>query len=112
MKPHELFKGMGDSTRLRIVILLLERELCVCDILAVLRLPQSTVSRHMARLKSAGLVMDRREGKWVHYRLEESELMDELRYLLQRNLVPLDPYRSDLAVLKGYVASGRCAATA
>jgi len=110
MMPHDLFKGLGDPTRLRIVVLLLERELCVCDILAVLRLPQSTVSRHMARLRRAGLVMDRREGKWIHYRLQEGKLVDELRHLLQRNFVRLDPYKRDLAVLKGYVESGQCAA--
>ena len=112
MKAHDCFKVLGDPTRLRIAVLLLERELCVCDILAVLRLPQSTVSRHMARLRSAGVVTDRREGKWVHYQLAESALVDELRRLLQNNLASADPYKHDLATLRRYVNSGKCAAAA
>ncbi len=112
MKAHDIFKVLGDATRLRIVVLLLERELCVCDILAVLQLPQSTVSRHMARLRSSGIVLDRRDGKWVHYQLAETPLVSELRRMLQENLANTDPYRRDLATLKGYVESGQCAATA
>jgi len=112
MKTHELFKGLADPTRLRIVVLLLERELCVCDLMAVLRLPQSTVSRHMAQLKNAGLVLDRRDGKWVHYRLEKNPSVSELRKLLKRHFVHLDPHKRDLATLKGYVKSGHCAAAA
>ncbi len=112
MKYHEIFAALGDPTRLRIVVLLLERELCVCDILAVLRLPQSTVSRHMARLRSAGVVDDRREGKWVHYRLADNALIDNLRRPLQHNLAGIDPFKRDLALLERYVDSGKCAAMA
>jgi len=110
VREHELFKGLTEQTRLRIVVLLLERELCVCDILEVLGLPQSTVSRHMTRLKAAGLVMDRREGKWVHYQLRETPLVHDLRGLLRRHLIDEEPYKRDLATLRGYVASGQCAA--
>lgn len=109
MREHELFKGLAEQTRLRIVVLLLERELCVCDILEVLRLPQSTVSRHMTRLKAAGLVLDRREGKWVHYRLQEIPIVHDLRGLLRRHLINEEPYKCDLVTLRGYVASGNCA---
>ena len=109
MKAHELFKGIADPTRLRIAVLLLERELCVCDLMAVLQLPQSTVSRHMGRMKSAGLVVDRREDKWVHYCLAESHMIDDLRKLLRRNLAGAEPFKRDLTVLKAYVASGKCA---
>lgn len=55
---------------MRIMSLLLEgRELCVCDIMAVLKLPQSTVSRHLSYLRSAGLVSDRRQGVWMYYQV-------------------------------------------
>ncbi len=108
MKAHELFKGLGEPARLRIVVLLLEQELCVCDLMAVLRQPQSTVSRHMARLKSAGLVADRRVGKWVHYRLETSPTVTGLRKLLCRHLAASEPFAADLAALKEYVSSGHC----
>jgi arsenate reductase/ArsR family transcriptional regulator len=66
-------KAAGDPTRTRILKLLESRELCVCQIQAVLRLAPSTVSKHLALLKSAGLVDDRREGRWIHYSLSEAE---------------------------------------
>lgn len=62
-------KAAGDPTRTRILKLLEDRELCVCQIQAVLRLAPSTVSKHLALLKAAGLVDDRREGRWIHYSL-------------------------------------------
>ena len=62
-----MFKALSDETRLRILCLLLEGELCVCDSMAVLQLPQSTVSRHLAYLKNAGWVDDRRCGVWMYY---------------------------------------------
>lgn len=68
----EIFKALADETRLRILKLLQEGEVCVCELMEVLGMPQSTVSRHMSVLRRAGLVQGRREGKWVHYRLEPS----------------------------------------
>ena len=65
-----MFKSLEDETRLRIMSLLLSvNELCVCHIIEVLQLPQSTVSRHLATLKNAGWLNDRREGLWIHYSL-------------------------------------------
>jgi ArsR family transcriptional regulator len=63
------FKALSDETRLRILALLTQGELCVCDLMAVLQLPQSTVSRHLAYLRNAGLLTDRREGVWMYYRI-------------------------------------------
>lgn len=65
-------KAAGDPTRTRILKLLERGELCVCQIQAVLGLAPSTVSKHLSILKSAGLAEDRREGKWIRYRLAES----------------------------------------
>ncbi|HEU4402839.1 MAG TPA: metalloregulator ArsR/SmtB family transcription factor [Candidatus Polarisedimenticolia bacterium] len=62
-------KAAGDPTRTRILKLLQQGELCVCQVQAVLHLAPSTVSKHLTILKTAGLVNDRREGKWIHYRL-------------------------------------------
>ena len=64
-----LFKALADTTRLRIVGLLLDGEICVCNIHESLGLPQPKVSRHLAYLRRAGLVETRKDGLWVHYRL-------------------------------------------
>ena len=64
-----LFKALGDSTRLRILGLLLTGEVCVCDIHGSLEIPQPKASRHLAYLRKAGLVVTRRDGIWMHYRL-------------------------------------------
>lgn len=66
-QTNTVFRAFADETRLRILNLLLERELCVCDICRVLRLPQPKASRHLAYLRRARLVTVRREGKWKHY---------------------------------------------
>ncbi len=64
-----LFKALADATRLRILGLLLDGEVCVCDIHGSLGLPQPKTSRHLAYLRRAGLVDARKDGLWVHYRL-------------------------------------------
>ncbi len=64
-----MFKAFADETRLRILHLLSKGELCVCDIMVVLDAAQPKVSRHLAYLKRAGLVSDRRQGPWRHYSL-------------------------------------------
>src|SRR5512143_2434718 len=70
MRELELaLKAAGDPTRTRILKLLEARRLCVCQVQAVLRLAPSTVSKHLAILKLAGLVEDRRDGKWIEYAL-------------------------------------------
>jgi ArsR family transcriptional regulator len=64
-----LFKALADTTRLRILGLLLTGEVCVCDIHESLKIPQPKASRHLAYLRRAGLVATRRDGLWIHYRL-------------------------------------------
>jgi ArsR family transcriptional regulator len=65
----ELFKAFADPVRLRLLNLLVDGEVCVCHLHGALDLPQSTVSRHLAYLRKRGLVVGRKEGLWVHYRL-------------------------------------------
>ncbi|VBB07727.1 arsr-type transcription regulator hth motif [Lucifera butyrica] len=65
----EIFKALGDPVRLEIIKLLLGKELCVCDILSVFKVSQPTISHHLRALKYAGLVNDRRDGKWIYYSL-------------------------------------------
>jgi len=66
---EQLFRALADSTRLRLLNLVADREICVCYFVEILGLSQPKVSRHLAYLRRAGLVAARREGKWMHYRL-------------------------------------------
>ena len=69
MDVEQVFKALADANRLRIVNLLLHGELCVCDIQYVLENSQPNVSRHLAYLKNSGIVLDRRDGYRVFYRI-------------------------------------------
>lgn len=70
LTPVQLCKCLGDDTRLGLVCLLHGREeVCVCDLVSALDAPQSTVSRHLAQLRQCELVVARRQGTWMHYRL-------------------------------------------
>ena len=106
MNEGELLKGLAEPTRLRIVMLLWGGSLRVCDLVAVLEMPQSTVSRHLARLKAASIVEDRRERKWVHYRLAEDELLDRLSVFFDR-LRQVDPYFRDSGRLRQHLDERR-----
>jgi DNA-binding transcriptional ArsR family regulator len=70
-RATEAFKAAGHPARLRILGMLRPGGLCVCQITAVLDLAASTVSAHLAELKRAGLVVERKDGRWVSYRLAE-----------------------------------------
>jgi ArsR family transcriptional regulator len=65
----DVFRALADETRLRIMSLLRDGEVCVCHLQGSLRLPQPTISRHLAYLRKAGLAEARREGVWMYYRL-------------------------------------------
>jgi len=67
-----VFRALSDGTRLRLLGLLGSREVCVCDLMSSLRLPQPTISRHLSYLKRAGLVADRRQGRWRYYSMKTS----------------------------------------
>ncbi len=81
----QLFKALSDGTRLRMLLLLLNNgELCVCDLMESMQIPQSTASRHLALLRNAGLVDGERHGTWMYYRVVEdqtlgSAILDNLR---------------------------------
>ena len=66
-----LFKALADRTRLRLISLIGDSEVCVCFLVVILRTSQPKISRHLAYLRRAGIVAARREGKWMHYRLAE-----------------------------------------
>jgi ArsR family transcriptional regulator, arsenate/arsenite/antimonite-responsive transcriptional repressor len=68
-KPNQLFKAFSDETRLRILNLLAQRDHCVCEFQAILRVPQPRISRHLAYLRCSGLVNVSKCGKWAMYGL-------------------------------------------
>ena len=71
--PTEVFKSLADETRVRAILLIAEQgELCVCELMCALGDSQPKISRHLAQLRSNGLLLDRRQGQWVYYRLHPS----------------------------------------
>lgn len=79
----KFFKALADPTRLRILGLLHAREMCVCEVMAALGLTQPTASHHLGILENVGLVKKRKEGKWVFYRLADSEQFAAIREILK-----------------------------
>jgi ArsR family transcriptional regulator len=65
----KLFRALADPTRLRLLNLMAEQEICVCYFTEIIGAPQPKISRHLAYLRKAGIVAARREGKWMHYRV-------------------------------------------
>jgi len=80
-KQSRLFKALADETRLRIIKLLEVREMCVCEVMVALGLTQPTASHHLGILENAGLVKDRKEGKWVFYSVANPRLTENMRKL-------------------------------
>ena len=87
------FRALADPTRLRIVELLRGGERCVCDLTDALGAAQSLLSFHLKSLKEAGLVSDRREGRWSYYALDR-ETLGELEEILGASAKPLAPDRN------------------
>ncbi len=80
-KQSRFFKALADATRLRIVKLLEVREMCVCEVMVALGLTQPTASHHLGLLENAGLVKDRKEGKWVFYSIADPKLIENIHKL-------------------------------
>ena len=115
IEPIELFKQLADATRLRTLLLLQsEGELCVCELIYSMGDSQPKISRHLATLRKSGLVVDRKEGVWVHYRLNP-DLPGWINTVLAETLNAVteqQPYKSDLASLSTMPdrPGGRCCA--
>ena len=66
---ERFFQALGDNTRLRLLNLMGDQEICVCYLVEILNQPQPKISRHLAYLRNAGIVTTRRDGKWMQYRV-------------------------------------------
>lgn len=115
ISPEALFVSLANATRLRCLLLLLQHsELCVCELTHVIGAAQPNISRHLAQLREAGLVIDRREGQWIYYQIDP-EVPDWVGRILEEaatGAADRDPYKSDQAVLAAMPnrpGSPRCA---
>lgn len=95
-KLLDVLKALSDETRLRILNLLYEKELCVCDIMETLQISQAKASRHLIYLKNAGLVKDRKQAQWAYYSMSKDERLKFIDHLVYDNLRSLGPYQKDL----------------
>jgi ArsR family transcriptional regulator len=114
MYPEKFFRALGDETRLRCVALIQQQgELCVCELSYALDSAQPKISRHLATLKAAKILQDRREGLWISYNLH-SELPDWFKQVLQETVAgiqELSPFCTDkknLALMPNRPTSTRC----
>jgi ArsR family transcriptional regulator, arsenate/arsenite/antimonite-responsive transcriptional repressor len=90
-----IFKALSDETRLRILKLLEGGELCVCDVVAALDMIQPQVSFHLRVLKKAALLKGRKQGKWMHYKIDDSDLFKRLIILSVLEKIPDDTLEED-----------------
>ena len=99
---ESIFRALSDRTRLRILNLLGAGELCVCDLVTVLEIPQPTASRHLAYLRNTGLVEVRKEGLWHYYSLvaAESEFQRKLYECVDACAKECQEFQADLKALK------------
>jgi ArsR family transcriptional regulator len=99
---HRFFQALADSTRLRCLLLMVaETEVCVCEMTHALGEIQPKISRHLAALRAAGFILDRRDAQWIYYRLHPDlpAWMHEVLQATYRALADRTPFRDDRAAL-------------
>ncbi len=102
-------KAIGDSNRVRILCILQRRELCACQIIKMLELAPSTVSKHLSILRQARLVEGRKEGRWMHYRLPDkpNALTKRVLKLIRDSIADDEQIRGDRKLLKDILAMSK-----
>jgi ArsR family transcriptional regulator len=107
----EFLNVLTDPTRLRLLRLLRRQELCVCELVDALHMPQYKISRHLRNLRVVGLVEARREGRWMHYRLGrrgvQAHLMQDLLEVLCGHLDKTPLGKQDDSSLQRRLAAGK-----
>lgn len=98
-----MLKSLSDETRLRIINLLFDGELCVCDIMEVLQITQTKASRHLIYLKNAGLVNDRKQAQWVYYSLSHDKNLKLINILVNDYLRSIPQFGIDLNNLSDWL---------
>ncbi len=101
----QVTKAISDENRVRLLIILKDGEVCACNLNKILGLAASTVSKHLSILKNAGLIDSRKEGRWIHYKLHETNTVAQsvLSWLLSniKNKAIIESDRAELIKLKG-----------
>ena len=107
----DIFKALSEESRLRILTLLMEREMCVCEIEVCLNMTQSNASRHLTVLKNCGILQYYKKAQWAYYRMSESFIEEHknLWEYLQQKLVELPTYQSDHEQCEKYKTVDVCA---
>ncbi len=98
-----ILKALSEETRLRILKLLEHGELCVCDIVAALDMVQPKISFHLATLKEAGFINDRKQGRWTHYRLDDSDFFRRSLLLSVLERIPKEAMVEDRKRLEEFM---------
>lgn len=93
----EIFKALSEESRLRIITLLIEREMCVCEIEECLNMTQSNVSRHLTELKRCGILESFKKAQWTYYKISDKfkEEQKDLWKYIQNKIVELPTYQAD-----------------
>lgn len=107
----ELFKALSEESRLRILTLLMEREMCVCEIEICLNMTQSNTSRHLTALKRCGILESYKEAQWAYYRISEDfkKEHNELWVYLKQKIKELPTYKTDYKQCEKYKDMDVCA---
>jgi ArsR family transcriptional regulator len=100
-----VFKALSEETRLRIIKLLEGGELCVCDLVVALDMSQPKISFHLNALKEAGLVKDRKQGKWTHYRIEADDMFRRMLILSVTEKIDKKYMAGDFSRLDGFISN-------
>ena len=99
-----VYKALSDETRLRILKLLEDGELCVCELVAALDMVQPKVSFHLGVLKESGLIQDRKSGRWSRYSISEGDLFNRFVILSTLERITDEEMKDDMARLEEYKA--------
>jgi ArsR family transcriptional regulator, arsenate/arsenite/antimonite-responsive transcriptional repressor len=106
----EIFKALSEERRLRILSLIMEDELCVCEIESCLRMTQSNASRHLSALKRSGILDSYKNAQWTYYRLNKDFIQENkaLWEYLKQKLIELPTFSSDQEAYQKCKAQGLC----
>jgi ArsR family transcriptional regulator, arsenate/arsenite/antimonite-responsive transcriptional repressor len=100
-----IYKALSDETRLKILKILEQGELCVCDIVAALDMIQPNISFHLGVLKEAGFIKDRRQGKWIRYRIDDSDIFKRFLILSTLERIPAKSVKEENKRLADFLKS-------